>query len=51
MTGSATTASGVKGTEFRNLHATSGETVHFAAKWTANKVPYKVEHYIENLTG
>jgi hypothetical protein len=50
VTGSATTASGVKGTEFNNLRATSG-TVHFAAKWTANKVPYKVEHYIENLTG
>ena len=50
VTGNATTASGVKGTEFNNLRATSG-TVHFAAKWTANKVPYKVEHYIENLTG
>lgn len=47
---SATGASGVKGTGFNNLRATSG-TVHFAAKWTANKVPYKVEHYIENLTG
>ena len=50
VTGSATTASGVKGTEFNNLRATSG-TVHFAAKWTANKVPYKVEHYLQDLSG
>jgi len=48
---SATGASGVKGTGFNNLNATSGATVHFAAKWTANKVPYKVEHYLQDLSG
>ena len=47
---SATGASGVKGTGFNNLRATSG-TVHFAARWTANKVPYKVEHYLQDLNG
>ena len=51
MTGNAQTASGVKGTGFNNLNATSGATVHFAAKWSPAQVPYTVEHYLQNLSG
>lgn len=47
----ATSATGVKGTEFKNLRATSGD-VNFKAIWSKNlNTPYTVEHYLENLTG
>jgi len=47
----ATSATGVKGTEFKNLRATSGD-VNFKAIWSKNlHTPYTVEHYLENLTG
>lgn len=47
----ATSATGVMGTEFKNLNATDGATVKFAAKWTRNpNTKYKVEHYLETLT-
>lgn len=47
----ATSATGVKGTEFKNLRSTSGD-VNFKAIWSKNPhTPYKVEHYTENLDG
>ena len=46
----ATSATGVKWTEFKNLLSTGG-TVNFKAIWSPKQVPYKVEHYLENLTG
>lgn len=47
----ASSATGVMGTEFKNLNATDGATVKFAAKWTRNpNTKYKVEHYLETLT-
>jgi hypothetical protein len=47
----ATSATGVKGTEFKNLRATSGD-VNFKAIWSKNlNTPYTVKHYLENLTG
>lgn len=47
----ATGATGVEGTSFKNLNATNGETVHFAARWTRNPdTDYKVEHFLETLT-
>ena len=46
----ATSESGVTGTAFENLRSTSG-TVNFKAIWSPKQVPYKVEHYLENLTG
>lgn len=47
----ATGASGVMGTSFENLRATSG-TVNFLAIWTKNlHTTYKVEHYLEKIEG
>lgn len=48
----ATTANWVMGTQFKNLNATDGETVHFAARWTRNtNTAYTVEHFLENIWG
>lgn len=47
----ATSATGVKGTSFKNLRATSGD-VNFKAIWTPNPdTDYKVEHYLQTLSG
>ncbi len=40
----------VTGTEFKNLRATTG-TVHFAAKWSPEEVGYKIEYYLQDLSG
>ena len=47
---SATGATEVMGTVFKNLRATDG-TVNFLAIWNAKQVPYTVNHYLEDLTG
>lgn len=40
------------GTGFKNLTATSGDTVTFAARWSANPhTPYVVEHFKQNIGG
>ena len=49
-TSHATSETEVTETSFENLRATSG-TVNFKAIWSPKQVPYKVEHYLENLTG
>ena len=47
---SAASASGVMGTVFRNLRATSG-AVNFLATWSRNpNTPYTVYHFLETLT-
>lgn len=47
----ATSVSGVKGTSFKNLRATSGD-VNFKAIWTPDpNTKYDVEHYLERLIG
>ena len=38
------------GTSFKNLRATDG-TVHFAARWSADDVGYKITHYLQELSG
>ena len=48
----ATGATGVEGTSFKNLNATNGETVHFAARWARNtNTAYTVQHFLENIGG
>jgi len=50
-TTSETDASGVMGTEFKNL-ATTGDEVTFVAQWEPKTdTPYVVEHYYENVDG
>lgn len=45
----ATSATGVMGTQFNNLTSTSGATVNFAAKWNAASSKYHVHHELQNI--
>ena len=49
---SNTSATGVKGTSFKNLTSVNSATVSFTATWAAsNNVHYYVKHYVQDTNG